>query len=71
MDMHIIAHVPLTSTSSAYCVRHREAERGDIDALFAELDASLALSRSVHDELVGPRAAQRLQERLQVGRGEV
>ncbi len=53
--------------STSKLVAEMDAERGDLDRLFAELDASLALSRAVCDELTGP-AARRLQERLEVRR---
>lgn len=39
---------------------------GDLDALFAEMDAALAISRAACDAVDGP-AAQRLQERMRVG----
>jgi hypothetical protein len=51
--------------SSRQLVADMDSARGDIDALFAELDASLAVSRAALDQLVAP-AAQRLAQRLQV-----
>ncbi|KAJ9517624.1 hypothetical protein QJQ45_025042, partial [Haematococcus lacustris] len=51
--------------SSSSLIQGLDSARGDLDALFAEMDAALALSRAVGDSLASS-TAKRLQEQLQV-----